>query len=374
MTSKDMTNAISSPESEDGATRSDSPDGPMTDLFGQPVVLAHRSPSPESKRSAQLAKARVLSGALEELASQYALTANTLGLPMPATYGRKFGDSQLNLDLDAYSENRLTVWEHSRGSPLYQHHLKFSATPLGRRVCRLQASARPIFDNDCGGLAGWETPTATPGARSEAFRKGRVSLNPLECLAGWPTPRVSDIAAARSSDMAAGRDMNRGFGAQLSDLVTMAGWPTPKVSDDNQDRRTMDSTLREWNRKGASRSSLPLVAKMAGWPTPCASDATMTLEQALKEAVRKGPTNNLGTCAALTGWATPKILGRQVNLSPAMTAKRGVLNPAFSLWLMGYPKHWMAVAPSRASASLGARAMQSFPNAQPDLSEPGSDT
>ena len=131
MTSRDMTNAISSPALEDGATRSDSPDGPMTDLFGQPVAPVHRSVSPESRRNALSAKARVLSGALEELASQYALTANTLGLPMPATYGRKFGDSQLNLDLDAYSESRLTQWEHSRGSPLYQHHLKYSATPLG---------------------------------------------------------------------------------------------------------------------------------------------------------------------------------------------------------------------------------------------------
>ena len=295
MTSKDMTNAISSPESEDGATRSDSPDGPMTDLFGQPVVLAHHSVSPESRRSAQLAKARVLSGALEELASQYALTANTLGLPMPATYGRKFGDSQLNLDLDAYSENRLTVWEHSTGSPLYRHHLRFSATPLGRRVCRLQALERRTFGSDCGG---WPTPTAH------------------DHLPQSPLPEH---------------------------LAAYLGNPSPRM-------------------------------RKAGWPTPTASDATFTLEQALKEAIRKGPTNTLGTCAALTGWATPKILGRQVNLSPAMTAKRGVLNPAFSLWLMGYPKHWMAAAPSRASVSLGAQAMQSSPNAQPDLSEPGSDT
>ena len=362
MTSRDTTNAISSPESEDGATRSDSPDGPMTDLFGQPVVPVHRSVSPESRRSALSAKARALSGALEELASQYALTANTLGLPMPATYGRKFGDSQLNLDLDAYSESRLTQWEHSRGSLLYQHRLKYSATPLGRRVCRLQASARPIFDNDCGGLAGptatgWPTPTAMykhgglqTSSENALRRKASghmLNLDDAAQLAGWTTPQAHDV-----SPRGAGNRKNpKGGGACLAWDAKMAGWPTPMAATPNSLRGTgQDPMVRK---AGGHQVGLQdAVRLVAGWATPTSRDH------------KDGTTD-------LTQTPVNSILGRQVNLSPAMTTKRGQLNPAFSLWLMGYPKHWMAVAPSRASASLGARAMQSFPNAQPDLSGPG---
>ena len=200
MTSKDTTSAIFSQELVGGATRSDSPDGPMIDLFGAPVVPARRSPSPASKRSALNAKARVLSGALEELVTQYALTAKTLGLPTPATYGRKFGDSPRNLDLDAYSESRLTQWQHSTGSPLYRHRLKYSATPLGRKVFQLRASERPISGSDCGG---WPTPNAISEKRGglqtnseNALRRKAsghmLNLDDAAQLAGWATPTSCD--------------------------------------------------------------------------------------------------------------------------------------------------------------------------------------
>jgi len=81
------------------------------------------------------------------------------------------------------------------------------------------------------------------------------------------------------------------------------------------------------------------------------------------------------------GWATPTqrdhkdgasdltnvpvnaLLGRQVlgtalSSSPAPTGKRGALNPAFSLWLQGYPSHWMALAPSRESVRSGQRGIR----------------
>ena len=155
-TSRDTPKSTSLQGSGAGQKPSPSPAGQQTDLFGQPLAPALPSPSRVKDKSARSAKARSLCGALDELATQYARTAATHGLPMPATYGRKFGDSSRSVALDRYSESRLTEFLRSIGSPLYKHRLTCSVTLLERRVFRLRASALPISDRDS---SGWHTPT-----------------------------------------------------------------------------------------------------------------------------------------------------------------------------------------------------------------------
>lgn len=113
-----------------------------------------------------------------------------------------------------------------------------------------------------------------------------------------------------------------------------------------------------------------------GWPTPRSNDGTGAQEC-------KGRTGG----ASLAGWATPnaprkndsdhsafrwnpnkkqddpvlQILGRTAILSSVPMEKRGALNPAFSLWLMGYRAEW---------ASCGVRAMQSLPKPRRTSSAP----
>jgi hypothetical protein len=50
-------------------------------------------------------------------------------------------------------------------------------------------------------------------------------------------------------------------------------------------------------------------AAMTGWPTPTTNPAAIeiTANAAEKEIIRKGPTNNLGVAAHVSGWPTPQV-------------------------------------------------------------------
>jgi len=110
----------------------------------------------------------------------------------------------------------------------------------------------------------------------------------------------------------------------------------------------------------------------SGWATPTARDGA-------GRTYYGGGDLALGGQAALTGWATPRArdwkdtgdpkklralvskgsedtLGRQVHTSPAPTASKGAsLNPAFSLWLMGYPIEWAHCAERVTQSSRKSR-------------------
>jgi hypothetical protein len=123
-------NAISSPASASGATPCDAPDGPMTDLFGQALAPASPSATPAKAMSSQ----------------------------MSATYGRHGSGSSasaaLALSLASRLQARRLAWlDHVSLT------WKARATPSGRSIPALRASARRTSDNAC---SSWPTPNAGP--------------------------------------------------------------------------------------------------------------------------------------------------------------------------------------------------------------------
>ena len=138
---KDSTSATSSQASVRGVTPSGRLVGQMTGRSGQEVA-------PASLSAAQ---------------------AREQGLLTSGTYGRRSTFLSSSAALQRFLGSRLQVSGALHGSTLYKLTWKGLATPSGRLIYLLRASARRTSDNDLSlRLAGWVTPSArdwkdTPG-------------------------------------------------------------------------------------------------------------------------------------------------------------------------------------------------------------------
>lgn len=288
---EDTPESISSPELEAGNSPCNSPAGQQTDLFGLVPAPAKTIPLPEKAKDTAV---RVISGP-------------------------KCSGSSASVALSAALASRLKQQLATVGSMVYRQTWKEKTTPSGRLYWAHTASAKTTEDN---GLFGWPTPnTPTGGANTKRHERGAggADLDEMALTLRDFSPNLM-------------KGPHRGVNDTLNSASRSAPWPTPNATEgpnnsrkrENGQTRNRDtpqnipdngSTSRFIDGKARLEDQ---VMGLAGWVSPTAQDHSRGDKPQYNR-------NSLPLNCEVT------LCG-----SNAPTENRGALNPAFSLWLMGF--------------------------------------
>ena len=233
------------------------------------------------------------------------------------TCGPSGGGSSASADLSWSLVSRLL--ERGIGSTGSSGTWTERATRQGRSFWEHTPLARRIFGNGSGGAL-WQTPRADATAGKREPRQGREepgawSLALTEQVVPWRTPQASDRSGAHENIDRKLPDGRRGHGEQLREQVVP--WPSPVLNDGRGQAIAWRTPTEAEGSRGINSNTVDTGYKVH-----------------LKEQVLPGSARTGGT-------------------------GRARMNPAFALWLMGYPRAWMAAAPSAAGVRSAARATPS---------------
>jgi len=223
---------------------------------------------------------------------------------MNDTCGPLFAGSSPSADLQASLGSRLRQRMEGYGSPEYVLTWKHWDIGLEPPICALRASGRRTSGKDFG---------------------------------GWPTTRRTDGEKGTRTNEGAYRErMRRKNGYDLPSAVDLAGWQTPKAHDGEfSTPRTSGRPIEK-----STHLQTQAIAVIAGWKTPHANKTTDENQESWEERHQKGDVATMPAqmAAQLTG---PSQSGGPAGMEKSDVSLR--LNPAFSLWLMGYPLSWAMI-------------------------------
>ena len=324
------------PAAECGASLQGSPDGPIADLFGQPLSRAKAKASPASDSAPTI-----------------------LGSCGLTVFGSSVPDGPL-----ASWESRLRQRLARIGSTESALIWKTKATPSGRSISRLAPSMLHTNDSASTGSR-LTTPSSrdwkdSAGMATES-EDGRQRLDqlPRQMVSYSPTPRASDGEKG-------GPNMAFGAGGLPLPTVMHSYNPTPTVADVQGGRKA---------RSGARAGEPLLNGLLAAYnATPVANPANGTpeafLDRKRKSVAKTG--RSMGICLSDLSLqmvvAGTALSGPITNGSSApSTAKRGAPNPEFPFWLMGFPDEWICGALAAMQSFRSSRLKSSKPTSKPKI-------
>lgn len=230
--------------------------------------------------------------------------------------GRLCSGSSKSQELTFGLANRLLQRLGMGGLMEYAEIWKERITPSGRSYLEHTASARRTSDRDS---TGWPTPASqnADGGPNPLGNTGEhFTLQTAAGMAGWPSPKTPTGGACPDGADHGGKRPRQ----TPQHVEKLVGWNTPRATD---------GTNGGPNQAGA----LPADAAMTGLATPTTRD--------WKDGHQAdAPTN------ALLGRQVWGVSGEISESSTVSTESRGVLDAAFSRWLMGFPVEWDLASPN----------------------------
>ena len=320
----DFASATSLPESEDGRSPSEWPDGPKSGPSGPDRALANLS----------------------------ARQAKEKGLLTSGTFGRRGSTSSTSFALTRSLVSRLRTVTAKSGSTLFRLTWKESATPSGWRFYRLLASVRRTGVT---GFSSWPTPNAGPQNDTDSKWEERrneckarhqngngfgMTLGMACQLATWPTAKARDTRGVNTPEHLAKKRANGHGCSELVDTVQLASWSTPSARD-WKDTPGMATTA--VNPDGSDRTrldQLPRQAILASWPTPTGQGNIQVAGEYATNGTTLAGAANLALWTTEDGPARLTATGEMLTGSSAGMDSGGPLDPAHSRWEMGYPPGW----------------------------------
>jgi hypothetical protein len=320
----------------------DSPDGPITDLFGREVAPVRVSAPQEKVKGLQTL---VISGHIGHPSS---------------------GSAALQQSLESRLHQRLDM----AGSTLFTLTWKRRRTPLGRPYLERAASVRRTSGNGCTSVSTPNTPSGGPNSKSTATHTGGRDLDGVVTLAAVPTPNTMDGGQTSRGGQRKSELLMGGIAKLASVPTPMAGSPateTYNAAGNNDYSRnivelaTVATPRSEDSQCAGAHRGLPDTlhsqANLASVTTPSARDWKDTSGMSETGVDPDGSTRS--RLDQLPRQAQLAASGPAATGGTGKTGSIGQLNAEYSRWLMGLPIEFSNCAdtamrsarPSRQSSS-----------------------